>query len=170
MKRINLLHRSFRIIGLLIVAFCFALFIKDPDVVFGDSSFMGSKIDSPWEATVPALLDQSAGRETGDTVLMSWIQNDISNELLLTLMLVGTYFIAFARIKDEDEFSYQLRMESMSSAHLINGILLLLANWLFYEGIFLYVMVWGLFSFLLIFSIIFSLKVRNYRKALSNEE
>ena len=166
MNKIKLLPRSMRVVGLIFIGFCFALFIQDPEVVFGEMSFLGSEIDSPWKAKVPALL---ADDEDG-FAFIKMVENDISNEILLTIMLLGTYFIAFAKIKDEDEFSYQLRMEAMSQAHLWNGLLLLLSNWLFYDGIFVYIMIWGLFSFLLIFSIVFAFKIRKHRKELSYEE
>lgn len=155
-----------RLVGLIMVAFCVTLFVINPEVVFGEISFLGKEIDSFCKVSVPSILAD----HKGGTVWFKWVENDISNELLLTIMLIGTYFIAFAKIKDEDEFSYQLRMESMSNAHIYNGILLLLANWLFYDGIFLYIMIWGLFSFLLIFSILFALKIRKYRKAISNAQ
>ena len=159
MKTIKLLPRPFRIVGLILVSFCIFQFVRDPEVVFGETSILGSKIESNWKATVPSLINH----ENNEFVFLKMIENDISNELLLTIMLLGTYFIAFAKIKEEDEFSYQLRMEAMSQAHLWNGILLLLANWLFYDGIFLYAMIWGLFSFLLIFSFVFALKLSNQR-------
>ncbi|MAY84690.1 MAG: hypothetical protein CMP59_11200 [Flavobacteriales bacterium] len=159
MKTIKLLPRPFRIVGLILVSFCIFQFVRDPEVVFGETSILGSKIESNWKAKVPSLFVE----EKGEFFFIKMIENDISNEILLTLMLLGTYFIAFAKIKEEDEFSYQLRMEAMSQAHLWNGILLLLANWLFYDGIFLYAMIWGLFSFLLIFSFVFALKLSNQR-------
>ena len=166
MNKLKLLPRSWRVIGLILIAFCLILFVKDPEVVFGEMSILGSDIESPWKANVPSIMaDGNDG-----FVFFKWIENDISNEILLTIMLLGTYFIAFAKIKDEDEFSYQLRMEAMSQAHLWNGLLLLLSNWLFYDGIFVYIMIWGLFSFLLIFSIVFAFKIRKYRKEPSYEE
>ena len=155
MKTLKLLPRPFRFIGLILVAFCLFLFVRDPEVVYGEMSILGSEIESPWKAIVPSLF---AEEEDGFT-FFKMVENDISNELMLTLMLIGTYFIAFSKVKMEDEFSYQLRMESMGQAVLINGILLLIANWLIYDGLFLYAMIWGLFSFLLIFSILFALKL-----------
>ena len=160
MKTLKLLPRPYRFIGLVLVAFCIFQFVRDPEVVYGEMSFLGSEIESPWKAKVPSLF-----AEEGDGfVFFKMIENDISNEILLTLMLLGTYFIAFAKVKVEDEFSYQLRMEAMGKAVLINGILLLVANWLLYDGLFLYAMIWGLFSFLLIFSILFALKLSRQLK------
>jgi hypothetical protein len=160
MKTLKLLPRPFRVVGLILVSFCIFQFVRDPEVVFGETSILGSEIDSIWKAKVPALFVE----EKGEFFFMKMIENDISNEILLTIMLLGTYFIAFARVKEEDEFSYQLRMEAMGQAVLINGILLLVANWLLYDGLFLYAMIWGLFSYLLIFSILFALKLNRQLK------
>lgn len=165
MKTLKLLPRPYRFIGLVLVAFCVFQFVRDPEVVFGESSILGSKIESPWKAKVPALFNSETNSEgTTEFQIIGIIENDISNEILLTLMLIGTYFVAFSRVKAEDEFSYQLRMEAMGQAILINGILLLIANWLIYDGLFLYAMIWGLFSFLLIFSILFALKMNRQTK------
>lgn len=166
MKKLKLMPRWTRFIGLTLIVFCIGLFINDAEVVFGEMTFLGTKSESPWMVKVPSLLAD----ENGQTVLFKWEENDISNEILLTLMLIGTYLVAFSKIKEEDEFSYQLRMEAMSQALIWNGLLLLLANWLFYDGIFVYIMIMGLFSYLLIFSIVFAFKIRNYQKDLSYEE
>jgi hypothetical protein len=168
MKKLKLLPRWMRLLGLFLVIPCIVLFFLDPEIVFAEGSYF-KEAESPWKTYVPSLLDQSSAGE-GEFVLYSWVENDLSNEFLLTLMLVGTYCIAFAKIKDEDEFSYQLRMESMTKSTIINGVLLLIASWLFYDALYLYVLIWGLFSYLLIFSIVFALKIRSYRKALVNEE
>jgi len=165
MKTLKLLARPYRFIGLVLVAFCIFQFVRDPELVFGESSILGSEIESPWKAKVPALFNAETNSEgTTEFQFIGMIENDISNEILLTLMLLGTYFIAFAKVKVEDEFSYQLRMEAMGQAVLINGVLILVANWLLYDGLFLYAMIWGLFSFLLIFSILFALKLNRQLK------
>ena len=101
---------------------------------------------------------------------MRFKDKDLSNEILLTLMLIGVYFISFSQIKNEDEFSERLRLEAFSQAIIINSILLLLMNWLFYDGLFLILMATQLVSFLLIFSLVFAIKIRKQRRNLSHEE
>lgn len=169
MSKLYLLPRGFRIVGILMVIPCLILFVNDPEVIFGEISFF-AKPDEGLVKEVFALLDQSAANDEGRFVLYSWISNDLSNEILLTLMLLGTYFIAFSRIKEEDEFSNQLRMEAMVQATIYNAIILLIFNWVFYDGLFLYVLVSQLFSFLLLFSFLFALKIRAHHKLLSDEE
>ena len=169
MKSLNLLPRWYRIVGIVLIIPCFVLFVNDPEVIFGEMGFFGNP-DGRFVKEVFALFDQSSGAEEGKFVWFSWINNDLSNEVLLTLMLLGTYFIAFSRIKEEDEFSKQLRLEAMTQATVYNSIILLIFNWVFYEGLFLYILVSQLFSFLLLFSLIFALKIRAHRKLLSYEE
>lgn len=173
MTTLKLLPRWFRFLGLTLIIPMIIGVIYDPEIVFGELRIpFASEPNNAFTAEVPALLDQTATNNdpNKDFVLFSWIKNDLSNELLLTFMLLGTYFIAFARVKGEDEFSEKLRLESMTSAIVWNSILLLAMNWLFYDGIFLYVIVSQLFSFLMIFSIIFAFKIRNQRKSLAHEE
>jgi len=173
MNTLKLLPREFRFIGLAIVIPLILAFFYNPEIVYGDLHLpLMEEPDNAFTFSVPAFLDQSEVDLNPEKkfVLFSWIKNDLSNEILLTLMLLGTYFIAFAKIKSEDEFSGQLRLQSMVSAIVWNSIILLVANFLVYDGVFLYIMILQLFSFLLIFSIVFALKVRKFRKGLGYEE
>ena len=169
MKKMNLLPRWCRFLGIAMVIPCLVLFVNDPEVVFGEATLFGSPTGN-FVKEVFALFDKGSGDEDGKFVWYSWIKNDLSNEILLTFMLMGTFFIAFSRIREEDEFSKQLRLEAMSQAILYNSILLLIFNWVFYDGLFLYILVSQLFSFLLLFSLIFSLKIRAHNKLLAHEE
>lgn len=171
MRRVKLLPRWTRMLGLAMIIPCVIAFVRDPEIVFGESAFnfLGD-VEGVLTVKVFAFLDQSSAMDDGEFTMFSMIENDIINEILLTLMLIGTYLIAFAKVKEEDEFSQQLRMESMSDSLVYNGILFLILSWIFYEGMFLYVLIFQLFSFLLIFSLVFALKIRNHRKLLGNEE
>ena len=149
-----------------------SIFTYDPEISFGDMSFLGDGPTGTLVFEVPIFFDSNFAEE-GKSVDFAWVhweKNDLTNELLLTLMLIGVWMVAFARIKGEDEFSRQLRLESMVSAVIWNSILLLVLNFMIYDGLFLYVMISQLFSFLLIFSVIFALKVNKLRKGLSHEE
>lgn len=165
MNTLKLLPRWCRIAGLLIIIPVLGAFFYNPEVAFGDAPIFNEP-DGSLVFNVPSLLDS----DNDEFSLFAWIKNDLTNELLLTLMLIGTWLVAFAKIKGEDEFSGQLRLEAMVSAIIYNSILLLVLNFIVYDGLFLYVMISQLFSFLLLFSFIFALKVRKQRKALGYEE
>ncbi|MBL4707529.1 MAG: hypothetical protein JKY48_03710 [Flavobacteriales bacterium] len=171
MNTLKLLPRWFRFLGLAFIIPSIAIFIYNPEISFGDMSIF-KEPSGTFVFKVPAFFDQDF-IENGESVgfaFVHWIKNDLSNEVLLTMMLLGTYFIAFAKIKGEDEFSKQLRLEAMVQAIVWNSALLLLLNFMTYGGLFLYVMISQLFSFLLIFSTIFALMVRKQKKALGHEE
>lgn len=167
MNRLSLLPRNARIWGLLLVIPSFIVFMLDPDIAFGEGSLFTSA--DYFKTKVPALFHLGTFNQDGFK-LISWIENDLSNEILLSIMLLGSYFIAFARIREEDEFSYHLRLEAMTTALIVNGMILFLANWFFYDIMFLYIMIVQLFSFLILFSLLFALKIRKHRKGLTDEE
>jgi len=170
MNTLKLLPRWCRFLGLAIVIPILLMCVHNPDVIFGDIPFFSAN-DQPIECNVLGIFDNSFQYdESGELQIFSWKKNDLFNEILLTLMLIGTYLIAFAKIKSEDEFSSQLRLQSLTSAIIWNSVLLFVLNFLVYDGMFLYVMASQLVSFLLIFSIIFALKIRKFKKGLTHEE
>lgn len=170
MNTLKLLPRHFRFIGLLMVLPSIALFFVYPEVAFGDLPEFMSNRKEFLSVNAYNFLDYSYN-ELGE---VSWVwfdpvKTDFLNEILLTLMLIGTYLISFSKIKEEDEFTKQLRFESMISAIVWNSLILLIANFLVYNGSFLFVMISQLFSFLLIFSLIFAIRLRKLKKGLANE-
>ncbi|MDB4062223.1 hypothetical protein N8371_08910 [Vicingaceae bacterium] len=168
-----LLPRYFRIIGLCLVVSIIIGFIAKPNIVFGDFDMpFSSAKEGIFLTMVPVFFDSNYNEPTDkqEFEVVRMKEKDISNELLLTLMLVGVYFISFSRIKNDDEFSERLRLEAFSQAIIINSVLLLLMNWLFYDRLFLTLIAAQLFSFLLIFSLVFALKIRNQRRSLAHEE
>ncbi|MFT6166413.1 MAG: hypothetical protein ACJAV5_000458 [Vicingaceae bacterium] len=173
MNKLKLLPKWFRIIGLTLVIPIVIAFIANPDIVFGDVEMpFSNKPKGLFVAKVPIFFDSNYSEVTDkqEFEIVRFKDKDLSNEILLTLMLIGVYFISFSQIKNEDEFSERLRLEAFSQAIIINSILLLLMNWLFYDGLFLILMATQLFSFLLIFSLVFAIKIRKQRRNLAHEE
>lgn len=171
MKTFKLLPRGFRFLGLALIFLVIVIFIIDPEVCFGEMSIFEDP-EGMFVFTVPSFFESNFmvdGKEVS-FAFIRWIRNDLINELLLTVMLIGVWMVAFAKIKGEDEYSQQLRLESMVKAIIWNSVLLLILNFMIYDGLFLYVMISQLFSFLLIFSVIFAIKVRKQRKILVDEE
>jgi hypothetical protein len=86
------------------------------------------------------------------------------------LLITGCLFIAFSKEKAEDEFINLLRLKAFQLAVLTNSVILFLCCILVWEFAFLNVMVYNLFSTLILFILIFHyllLKTKNFRK---NEE
>lgn len=165
MTKIKLLPRWCRFVGMGMAILATILFILNPD---SSIEFNLGDPKGPLVTTVPALFNQSYG--VNDFVWMSWIKNDLSNEFLFAIMLIAVYCIAFAKIKGEDEFSERIRLQSLVSAILWNSVFLLIANFLFYEGEFLWIMIFQFLSFLILFTIFFAAELKRQRSSFQYEE
>jgi hypothetical protein len=78
-------------------------------------------------------------------------QNNLTNEIAALGVIIGLLFIAFARELIEDEMIRQLRLEALQWSVFINYGLLALAILLTYDMAFFQVMVYNMFTILLVF-------------------
>ena len=83
--------------------------------------------------------------------------NNLTDEVAFTAMLLSCFFIAFSKEKREDEMVSQVRLESLQWSVYVNYILLLIANWFMYDGVFLAVMIYNMFTILFFFIIRFNM-------------
>ncbi len=79
------------------------------------------------------------------------------DEILLTGMIIGLVMMAFAREKAEDEFIVSIRLRSLQSAVLLNYALLLIFNWFFFESNFMRMLIYNMFTVLILFVIWFNI-------------
>lgn len=95
------------------------------------------------------------------------IENDIADELISILIIIGGLLVGFSKEKIEDEFIYKLRKDSLVWAILVNYAILLIAIVLVYDFTFFHVLVFNMFTPLVFFILRFNfLKL----KAQSHEE
>ena len=85
-----------------------------------------------------------------------FIQNDIVDEILIKLTIIATIFAACSKEKIEDEFISKIRLESLLWAVYINYGLLIIDTILFYETDFLNIMIYNMFTLLLLFLLRFN--------------
>jgi len=126
-----------------------------------------------WLLTIPALLGGmlylSQDNPEGLTVTLPewltrfmWMESFMSDtkpqsvslldELICITLLVGLLLLAFSRERIEDEWIQKVRLESLQWAILVNSLLLMVFT-LFTHGMpFLIVMVYNMFTPLLIFT------------------
>ncbi|MFT3825207.1 MAG: hypothetical protein QM731_14895 [Chitinophagaceae bacterium] len=83
------------------------------------------------------------------------INENLTDEVFLTGIILGLLFIGFAREKHEDEFINKLRLESLQWAVLVNYILLIIATWVIYGFNYFDVMLYNMLTVLVIFVIRF---------------
>ena len=125
-----------------------------------------------WEPTwldcsVPAIFIDEV---FGQSELIGVVKNNVLNEICGILIIVGGILVAFSKEKVEDEFIAKLRLESLVWATYVNYTILLLAMVLVYDFSFFWVMIFNMFTTLIIFIIRFNWMIAKLKKNLRNEE
>lgn len=86
-----------------------------------------------------------------DTTTFGWVVNNVYNEIVGLGLLVGLLFIAFSRLRTEDEYIVQIRLESLLWACYMNFFILFIAIVFVFDLAFLYVLYLNMFSILVFF-------------------
>lgn len=95
--------------------------------------------------------------------------NNLTDEIALTGIIISLMMIAFAKEKDEDEFIHFTRLESWQWTVVVNFALLIAATWLFYDFAFLDVMVYNMLTIPVLFIIRFQYMVfKNKRSGIKS--
>ena len=103
----------------------------------------------------------------GEKKLVGFIDDNILNEILGVLIVVGGIMSAFSREKDEDELITKIRLESLVWATYWNYGILLVAMVLVYGMSFLWVMIFNLFTIMVLFILRFNWSIRRLRQTVS---
>jgi len=157
MNSTMLLPNKFKKLGWLILV---------PSTVFGFViSFTDYEVK--WlNAKVFALLNSDLGHSN----YFSVIENNITNELAAVLFLIGGLFVTFSKEKNEDEYIASLRLNSLLWSVLVNYGLLLFAFVFVFGFSFLQVMMYNMFTTLIIFIIRFNYVLFKNSKLSSDEK
>ena len=105
------------------------------------------------EVRVPALINSDL---LAPSCIGCIIKTNIVNTLLGFLFIVGALLVSFSKEKNEDEFIASLRQSSLLWAVLLNYILLALAFLFIYGLAFLQVMLYNMFTVLIIYIVRFN--------------
>ncbi|TDQ32323.1 hypothetical protein [Zeaxanthinibacter enoshimensis] len=125
-----------------------------------------------WE---PALLDiemygpfitdySGEGSESG------YLDNNLMNEICGILLILGGLLVAFSKQQEEDEFIQKLRLESLVWATYGNYIILILGFVFVYDFGFFWVMLFNMFTVLLLFILKFHWDLWKLKQSLSYAE
>jgi hypothetical protein len=79
------------------------------------------------------------------------ISTDITNTLVGVVFIIGAMMVGFSKEKNEDEYIANLRLSSLMWAVWVNYVLLLLSFIFVYGMGFLHVMIYNMFTVLIIF-------------------
>ena len=120
-----------------------------------------------WHAKVFAILNDEI---MGDSRSFSIIQTNVTKTLVGIIFIAGALMVSFSKEKNEDEYIQSLRLTSLLWAVLVNYILLLFAFAFIYGIAFLNVMLYNMFTILIIFIARFNYILYRNSKSLANEK
>ena len=106
----------------------------------------------------------------GKSVTMGFIKTNLTLTVTGIIFIISAFFVAFSREKREDEFIARIRLESLLWATYINYGILLFCFLFFYDFGFFYVMIFNMFTILVIFIIRFQYLLYRAKKSLSHEK
>ena len=140
-----LLPFKFRKLGWIIFIPSFILGIL---VLFLNVEFdwLGSKVFTIYAGSGLKILNDT---DTGQ--MFSFIPGNYTQTLVGILCLVSLMMIAFSKEKNEDEFIWRTRMDSLLWATYINYFILIFCFLFFFDFEFLYIMIFNMFTILLFF-------------------
>jgi hypothetical protein len=87
----------------------------------------------------------------GKSQFFTVIHTNVTNTVVGVLFLLGAILVGFSREKTEDEYIARIRLSSLLWAVYVNYILLLLSFIFIYGGAFLTVMIYNMFTVMIIF-------------------
>lgn len=156
MSQSLLLPNRFKIIGWLILV---------PATVLGVILIYTQSEAMQVNSTVFAMLNQEF---LGNSQYFTFIRTDITDTIVGILFIAGALLVCFSQEKREDEFIAKLRQSSLLWAVLANYILLLFSFVFIYGEAFLQIMVYNMFTVLIIFIVRFNYVL--YRSKAAGDE
>ena len=106
----------------------------------------------------------------GKSEFFSVIKTNITGTLVGSLFIIGGFLIVFSKEKNEDEFISNLRQSSLLWAVLVNYILLLFSFVFIYGIAFMNIMLFNMFTVLIIFIVRFNYVLYRNSKFNSDEK
>jgi uncharacterized membrane protein len=121
----------------------------------------------PLHAKVFAIFNEKILEESQ---FFSFIDTNVTFTVVGILFIVGAIFVGFSKEKREDEFIAKLRLSSLLWAVFVNYILLLLSFAFVYGIAFINVMMYNMFTVMIIFIFRFNYILYKNSKSVSDEK
>ena len=96
--------------------------------------------------------------------------DDWTDEICIVGMILSLLFITFARLKQEDEYTINLRMKSMAWAVKGYGLIIMMTTLFVYGTNWLYIMLLSIYLVFFLFIIKFYYELEKFRKEVPHEE
>ncbi len=153
----KLLPSRYKTIGLILLV---------PAVIAGIAASAG--YEANWlNAKVFTLFDTEI---FGKSQWLKFVEANLTSTLAGALFIASAILVAFSKEKQEDEFIAKLRLSSLLWAVCVNYILLLLSFLFVYGVAFLTVMVYNMFTVLILFIIRFNYLLYKNNKMVPDEK
>lgn len=163
MKTKFLLPPKFKAIGWVLLSIATILYIWV--TVIGDIPFLANaKILCIYYSDAPLWTKPASGK------FFQLHETDIQPDIIGIFLIVGSLFVAFSRLKVEDEYIMKIRLESLVWATCVNFILLLIAIIAIWGTDFLVVMEYNMVTTLILFVIRFHYVLYLSKKIQGNEK
>ena len=107
---------------------------------------------------------------TGNREFFGYVSNNILNEILGILVILGGILVAFSKTQEEDEFISKVRLESLVWATYVNYGVLFLTFAFVYDFAFFWIMIFNMFTILLFFIVRFHWQVWKFQNTSTHEE
>jgi hypothetical protein len=104
------------------------------------------------------------------TVVFGFDKVNLTGTIIGILFILGAVMVAFAKEKHEDEFIAKIRLESFLWATYINYAILLFCFLFFYGIGFMYVMIFNMFTIIILFIVRFNYVLYRSTKSLLYEK
>lgn len=101
---------------------------------------------------------------------LKWSSNNISDEIVAIIIIIGGILVSFSKTKDEDEYISKIRTESLIWATYVNYFILVLAILFVYDISFFTVLILNMFTVLLFFIVRFHFILFKTKREANYEE
>ena len=143
-------------------------FILIPSTILGLMLMLTGFKGMLLNAKVFAIVNQSLFSSKHQ--FFSFINASVTNTVIGFLFIAGALLVGFAKEKNEDEFIANIRLSSLQWAVLVSYTLLLVSFAFVYGNVFLIVMLYNMFTTLIIFIVRFNYVLYRNSKSLPYEK
>ena len=142
-------------------------FILIPVTILGIVLMVADTVNMALHVKVFAIMNTEF---LSKSQFFTFIKTDITGTIIGILFIVGALLVGFSKEKNEDEFIGNLRQSSLLWAVLINYILLIFCLAFIYGSAFFAVMLYNMFTVLIIFIARFNYILYRNSKSMSDEK
>ena len=138
-----------------------------PSVIVGVISLVVDIEPAFLDFEVPTLVVNELLQKTK---FFGFSENNLFDEIIGALIVISGILVAFSKEKSEDELIAKIRMEALTWATYVNYAILLFAILFIYDFAFFWVMIFNMFTVLIIFIIRLTWQISQLNRSVNHAE